>query len=69
MTESALNTLSTKLDSLIQLCDQLRRENQALREKENTWNMERSRLIEKNELARSRVEAMISRLKSLESES
>ena len=69
MTDSALSSLSHKLDNLIQICDQLRSENQALREKENTWLMERSRLIEKNELARSRVEAMITRLKTLESES
>jgi cell division protein ZapB len=36
---------------------------------QSSWTTERAKLIEKNELAKSKVEAMISRLKSLEQDS
>ncbi|MGQ9424958.1 TIGR02449 family protein [Gilvimarinus sp. F26214L] len=65
----SLSTLEAKLDRLVQLCEQLNRENRRLREQQSGWLREKTRLIEKNELARTRVEAMISRLKSLEAES
>ena len=68
MTDNLLLALETKLDQLVQLCDSLQRDNQKLRAKESSWLQERARLIEKNELARTRVEAMITRLKSLEQE-
>ena len=68
MADTSLGSLAAKVDQLVKLCDQLSRENKALREKESLWVRDRSRLIEKNELARSRVESMISRLKSLETE-
>ena len=41
----------------------------ALRAQQQNWTTERAKLIEKNELAKSRVESMIVRLKSLEQES
>ena len=68
MADTSLGSLAAKIDQLVRLCEQLSRENIALREKESNWVRERSRLIEKNELARGRVEAMILRLKSLETE-
>lgn len=58
--------LEYKLDELIKLCHQLRQENRMLRLNEQTWKQERSILVEKNELARSKIESMISRLKALE---
>lgn len=67
--ESTLSTLESKLDALIDLCDRLSRENRRLQDQKSDWLRERTRLIEKNELARVRVEAMIARLKSLEAES
>ena len=68
MAESQLTQLEAKLNQLIELCQRLDRENAALKAREATWQQEKLRLVEKNELARSRVEAMIKRLKSLESE-
>jgi len=61
--------LEKKLDQLILICARLDRENKELKERESNWLHERTRLVEKNELARSRVEAMIGRLKNLETES
>jgi cell division protein ZapB len=69
MTETAIATLEDKLNQLIHLCDRLKQENDAYQEKESKWLRERTRLVEKNELARTRVEAMISKLKNLEAES
>lgn len=69
MARDTLIQLEAKLDRLIALCDQLHTDNHRLRERESTLLRERSQLLEKNELARSRVEAMITRLKSLDIES
>lgn len=61
-----LSALDRRIDELVRLCEQLVRENHALLERNNGWASERAQLIEKNELAKSKVEAMISRLRSLE---
>ena len=66
MAATDLDTLERKVNELIELCKVLARENKALRNQQNNWTTERARLIEKNELAKSKVESMISRLKSLE---
>jgi cell division protein ZapB len=58
--------LEAKIDELIELCSVLTRENRALRAQQQNWTTERAKLIEKNELAKSRVESMITRLKALE---
>ena len=60
--------LEEKVDELIELCEVLGRENRALRSQQQSWTVERAKLIEKNELAKSKVESMISRLKTLEQE-
>ena len=59
-------TLEAKIDELNDLCSVLTRENRALRAQQQNWTTERAKLIEKNELAKSRVESMITRLKALE---
>ena len=61
-----LKTLELRVDELIQLCQQFKRENQALREQQSLLTVERAHLVEKNELAKNRIEAMIVRLKTLE---
>ena len=68
MSQELLQSLEAKMDRLIRVCEQLHDENRALKARADEWQRERVRLVEKNELARSRVEAMITRLKSLESE-
>lgn len=68
MSDDLLLALETKLDKLILLCNRLQQENAELKSKESEWQRERVRLIEKNELARSRVEAMITHLRNLDAE-
>ena len=58
--------LERKVDELIKLCAVLKEENALLKNRESSWGLERSKLIEKNELARTKIEAMIGRLKTLE---
>jgi cell division protein ZapB len=60
--------LESKIDALIEVCEELQRENEMLKATQGTWQKERAQLREKNEQARTRVEAMIARLKSLEKE-
>lgn len=65
-TESDLLKLESQIDALIDTVNQLKQENSTLRHQQDNLMAERSQLIEKTELARSRVEAMITRLRSLE---
>ena len=65
-TETDLRHLEQRIDELIDTVGLLKNENTNLRQQKDKLVTERSQLIEKTELARSRVEAMISRLRSLE---
>ncbi|MBT5923687.1 MAG: TIGR02449 family protein [Cellvibrionales bacterium] len=65
--KNKLEHLESKLDELISLCSALDIENKSLRGRESEWNNERRQLLIKNETARTKVESMITRLKSMES--
>ena len=69
MNETELKHLERRVDELLQRMAALKHENRSLRENQAALLNERARLIEKTELARSRVEAMIGRLKTMEQES
>lgn len=64
--QSSLGTLESRLDELIHVCEQLAEENRLLREQQAALIAERDELLEKNELSRTRIEAMITRMKALE---
>lgn len=66
MANNPLKELEKKIDDLISLCRELNRENQTLKADSAGWRQERQGLIDKNELARSKVEAMIERLRTME---
>lgn len=66
ITMDEITAVEQKIDRLINLCRRLQDENQALRNRENSLLKERSQLLEKNEMARSRVESMISRLRAMD---
>ena len=59
--------LNRQLDRLLDSVRRLTEENRSLRHSQEQLSGERAGLLARNELARSRVEAMIQRLKSLES--
>lgn len=58
--------LESRVEALLGLCQRLQEENRILRDSQENLNVERAALLEKNETARSRIEAMISRLKAME---
>ncbi|MCP3671651.1 MAG: TIGR02449 family protein [Gammaproteobacteria bacterium] len=67
MTEDDLKKLEARVDELIQANINLRDKNNSLLSTQENLVTERAELIEKTEMAKARVEAMITRLKSMES--
>ncbi|MDX1625792.1 MAG: TIGR02449 family protein [Wenzhouxiangellaceae bacterium] len=65
-TRHALDRIEQRIDQLLEQVDRLERENRSLMERQQTLVHERAGLVQRNEEARTRVEAMIERLKSLE---
>ncbi len=64
--ETELQRLEVRVGELLTLVQQLTEENRALRHRQDSLNTERSALLQKNEQVRTRVEAMIGRLRALE---
>jgi cell division protein ZapB len=69
MENQQFKLLERKVSDLIQLCEQMDRENRVLKTAAIGWQQEREQLIQKTEIARSKVESMIVRLKALEQDS
>ena len=61
-----LQRLERRLDEFVVITNQLKDENRSLKQRQDTLIGERATLLQKNEQVRSRVEAMIGRLKSME---
>ena len=59
--------LEERIDHLIRICNKLADENRSLHEQVVNLMAERAALIEKGELARTRVEAMIQHMRTMES--
>ena len=64
--ELELKRLEKRLDELLSTMVQLKEENRALRARQMTLANEKSSLLHRNEQVRTRVEAMIGRLKAME---
>lgn len=64
--DDELEQLEKRFNELVAQLDALRNENRALRARQDSMSAERSNLMQKNEVARARVEAIIGRLKTLE---
>lgn len=61
-----LTRLTKRIDELVAMLEHLREENRALRTRHESLAGERAALMHKSEQVRTRVEAMIGRLKTLE---
>jgi cell division protein ZapB len=66
MTEDRFHTLNEKVDDLIGLCAEMKRENQLLKANENSWGSERKELVDKNKEAKTKLESILVRLKAME---
>lgn len=66
MQEADIQSLLRKIDKLLDIHDDLREQNKAMRSAEASWQAERAKLIQQNEFARRKVNEMITRLQTLE---
>ena len=64
--ELELKRLDKRIEELIDTIGQLKEENRALRQRQELLTGERTSLLQRNEQVRTRVEAMIGRLKAME---
>ncbi|MCS6947711.1 MAG: TIGR02449 family protein [Steroidobacteraceae bacterium] len=64
--EDELSQLEKRIEDLLAQLEKLRNENFALRARQETMSTERASLLRSQELARTRVEAIIGQLKTLE---
>ncbi|MFT7371987.1 MAG: cell division protein ZapB [Oleiphilaceae bacterium] len=66
MEASQLKLFSDKVEKLIEYCQKLESDNSLLKAQQDEWSGERIKLMQKNDLAKNKIESMIGRLKSLE---
>jgi cell division protein ZapB len=68
MDKDALEQLEQQIDELLRVGRRLREENMLLRSQQAAWLSERAQLVEKTDVAKNRIERMMSRLKQLDEE-
>lgn len=66
MSEDKFQSLTDKVDDLIDLCAEMKHDNQQLRATENSWQSERKQLMDKNKEAKSKLEAILVRLRAMD---
>lgn len=64
--DQELARLESRIDALLKTIEKLGMENRSLRAQQDSLVTERASLIERHDLVRNRVEAIVTRLKSLE---
>lgn len=64
--EIELQRIEKRVEELVGICNQLKEENRSLRQRQDMLVTEKAGLLQKNDMVRGRVEAMIERLKSME---
>ncbi len=68
MEKEAIQQLELQVDELLKASRRIREENMLLNSQKSAWLSERAQLVEKTDLARSRIEKMVGRLKELDDE-
>lgn len=66
MDDSSISRFSNKVEQLITYCQQLEEDNAQLAKSQAQLQSERTQLLQKNDLAKNKIEAMIGRLRALE---
>ena len=61
-----IETLENRVDALIQKCDQLNTENQSLKENNQELTNSQQLVLEKNNLAKTKAETILERLRNIE---
>ena len=65
--EDSIQKLERRIENMIEMCEKMSRENEILRMDQKMMRNEFAALQEKNKIARSRMEHIIARLKSIQS--
>mgnify|MGYP000220889447 CR=1 FL=1 len=68
MEKDTIQQLEQQVDELLRASRRAREENRLLKSQQSAWLAERAQLVEKTELARSRIDKMVERLKQLDEE-
>jgi len=68
MEKDTIQQLEQQVDELLRASRRAREENRLLKSQQTAWLAERAQLVEKTELARSRIDKMVERLKQLDDE-
>lgn len=66
MADNDLQSLQQKLEKLLAIHADLRQQNLTMRNAEAQWQVERAKLMQQNEIARRKINDMITRLQILE---
>jgi len=66
MDASQIKVFSNKVEELLVYCQKLETDNVAFKTSQEEWQSERTKLLQKNDLAKNKIESMIGRLKALE---
>ncbi len=66
MSDDSFQNLSTKVDDLIDLCAEMKRENQELKANEATLKSEHQQMVEKNQEAKTKLQSVLERLKAMD---
>jgi cell division protein ZapB len=66
MSEDKFQSLTDKVDDLIDICADMKRDNQLLKATEISWQSERKQLIENNKEAKSKLESILVRLRAMD---
>ncbi|AGA89991.1 TIGR02449 family protein [Thioflavicoccus mobilis 8321] len=61
-----IERLEKQVNEIIECCRRLQEDNETLRARQESLTVERAELIQKTDLARSRIEATLARLKTME---
>ncbi|NOY71342.1 MAG: TIGR02449 family protein [Gammaproteobacteria bacterium] len=64
--EQQLKSLECRIDQLIEVCEKLHSENSMLRHRQSNQDAAQKKLMVSNDMAKSHVESMILRLKTME---
>jgi cell division protein ZapB len=66
MSEDKFQSLTDKVDDLIDICADMKRDNQLLKATGISWQSERKQLIENNKEAKSKLESILVRLRAMD---
>lgn len=66
MQNPEIQNLQRKIEKLLSVHETLREQNRQMRAAEAEWQSERAKLMQQNEIARRKVNEMITRLQTLE---